>query len=310
MPVGITERGDPWRLRLLGSHLLVAGATGAGKGSVLWSLLRGLGAGIRDGSVQVWAVDPKGGMELTPGSGMFTRFAYKDPEAMVELLEDAVDVMRERTERLRLAGTRLHEPSTVEPLVVVVVDELATLTAYQSDRELRKRADAALSLLLSQGRAPGVLVVAALQDPGKDIVSFRDLFPTRVALRLVEDVQVDMVLGRSARQRGAQCDRIPPSLPGVGYVVLDGIREPVRVRAAHVTDADLAEMTTTWPAPTRRPRCRSLGARRHDHHAGACRPEHGAARAGRRRRRREAVPRLRPPGAPGRLHHHDQPAHG
>ena len=79
MAVGITERGDPWRLRLLGSHLLVAGATGAGKGSVLWSLLRGLGAAIRDGSVQVWAVDPKGGMELTPGSGMFTRFAYQDP---------------------------------------------------------------------------------------------------------------------------------------------------------------------------------------------------------------------------------------
>ncbi len=76
-----------------------------------------------------------------------------------------------------------------------------------------------------------MLVVAAVQDPGKDVIGFRDLFPSRIALRLLEDVQVDMVLGRSARQRGAECDRIPASLPGVGYVVLEGVREPVRVRA-------------------------------------------------------------------------------
>jgi S-DNA-T family DNA segregation ATPase FtsK/SpoIIIE len=126
--------------------------------------------------------------------------------------------------------------------VVVLVDELAALTAYAGDRDLKRRAEAALQLLLSQGRAPGVLVVAAVQDPGKDVIGFRDLFPTRVALRLLEDVQVDMVLGRSARQHGAECDRIPPALPGVGYVVREGVREPVRVRAAHVTDADLAQM--------------------------------------------------------------------
>jgi S-DNA-T family DNA segregation ATPase FtsK/SpoIIIE len=85
-------------------------------------------------------------------------------------------------------------------------------------------------------------VVAAVQDPGKDVIGFRDLFPSRVALRLLEDVQVDMVLGRSARMRGAECDLIPASLPGVGYVVLEGVREPVRVRASYVSDEDLAEM--------------------------------------------------------------------
>ncbi len=62
-------------------------------------------------------------------------------------------------------------------------------------------------------------MIAAVQDPGKDVIGFRDLFPTRIALRLLEDVQVDMVLGRSARLHGAQCDLIPPSLPGVGYVI-------------------------------------------------------------------------------------------
>jgi S-DNA-T family DNA segregation ATPase FtsK/SpoIIIE len=49
-----------------------------------------------------------------------------------------------------------------------------------------------------------------------------------------------MVLGRSARQHGADCDQIPASLPGVGYVMLEGRREPVRVRSAFVADDDVA----------------------------------------------------------------------
>jgi S-DNA-T family DNA segregation ATPase FtsK/SpoIIIE len=250
LPVGRREDGRAWQVRLLGTHLLIAGATGSGKGSVVWSLVRAMGPAIRDGAVHLWAVDPKGGMELTPGAGLFSRFAYADGASMVELLEDAVAFMRDRAERLRREGQRLHAPTPGDPLVVVVVDEMAALTAYVGDRDLKKRAEAALQLLLSQGRAPGVLVVAAVQDPGKDVVTFRDLFPARVALRLLEDVQVDMVLGRAARQHGAECDQIPPSLPGVGYVVLEGVREPVRVRAAYVSDEDLTETVRAYsPRP-------------------------------------------------------------
>ena len=56
------------------------------------------------------------------------------------------------------------------------------------------------------GCTVSVVVVAALQDPGKDVLPFRDLFPTRIALRLIEEVQVDMILSRGARDRGAHCD--------------------------------------------------------------------------------------------------------
>jgi len=244
--IGTRADGEPWLLRLLGMHVLIAGATGAGKGSVLWSLIRALGPAIRDRRVELWAVDPKGGMELSPGAALFARFAYGDPAEMVQLLEEAVAYMRTRAERLRQSGQRVHAPAVGDPLVVVVVDEMAALTAYVGDRDLKKRAEAALQLLLSQGRAPGVLVVAALQDPGKDVLPFRDVFPARIALRLLEDTQVDMVLGRSARLHGADCDQIPASLPGVGYVALEGIREPVRVRAAYGSDADLSQMVTDY----------------------------------------------------------------
>ncbi|WP_435149473.1 FtsK/SpoIIIE domain-containing protein [Micromonospora aurantiaca (nom. illeg.)] len=239
--LGVDEDGQPYRLRLAGSHVLIAGATGSGKGSVLWSLLRSLAGGIRSGLVEVWAFDPKGGMELAAGVPLFTRFAYDDPDSMAGVLEEAVKRMRLRAGRLR-GVTRQHVPTPEDPLLVLVVDELAALTAYITDRKVRDRIKESLGLLLSQGRAVGVHVVAALQDPRKDVLPFRDLFPTRIGLRLTEPEQVDMVLGDAARDRGALCDRIPESSPGVGFVVLDGVREPVRVRFAYLTDDDIRQL--------------------------------------------------------------------
>jgi hypothetical protein len=37
-------------------------------------------------------------------------------------------------------------------------------------------------------------------------------------------------------------------LPGVGFVVLDGLPDPVRVRASWVTDDDIAAMAERYPA--------------------------------------------------------------
>jgi S-DNA-T family DNA segregation ATPase FtsK/SpoIIIE len=242
LPVGRCEDGRPWLLRLLGSHLLIAGATGSGKGSVIWSAVRAMLPAIRGGWVQVWALDPKR-MELSFGRDLFTRYA-DTAATMVGLLEDAVTEMHNRA--AEFAGTtRTFTPSLAFPFLVVLVDELAFLTAYQPDRDLRKRAEAAIATLTSQGRSVGVCVVGALQDPRKDVISLRNLFPTRIALRLDESDQVDMVLGDGARDRGALADEISP-LPhtgaGVGYVRLEGSPHVVRVRAAYVADHDIHAM--------------------------------------------------------------------
>ncbi|WP_260428424.1 hypothetical protein [Micromonospora globispora] len=61
--VGRQEDGDGYPLRLFGTQVLVVGATGAGKGSVIWSVVRSLAAGVTSGLVQIWGLDPKGGME-------------------------------------------------------------------------------------------------------------------------------------------------------------------------------------------------------------------------------------------------------
>jgi DNA segregation ATPase FtsK/SpoIIIE, S-DNA-T family len=244
--VGLQEDGEPWCLRVLGTHLLLAGVTESGKSSVLWSLLRGLAPAIYEGTVVVWALDPKGGMELGPGEALFARFCAEDFEAMADMLDEAVAVMQKRTRRCRAEGVRLHTPTVKEPLILVVIDEIATLTAYQADRKLRARFDRSIGLLLSQGRGPGVSVLGALQDPRMEVLGFRGLFPTRVALQLDEPGQVDMVLGPGARDQGALCDKIPDSLRGVAYVRVEGVREPTRVRAAYVTDDDITAMAALY----------------------------------------------------------------
>ena len=64
--------------------------------------------------------------------------------------------------------------------MVVLVDEVAFLTAYQADRKLPDRILAALATLTTQGRAVGYCLVAALQDPRKEVLNICNLFPNTV----------------------------------------------------------------------------------------------------------------------------------
>jgi S-DNA-T family DNA segregation ATPase FtsK/SpoIIIE len=247
VPVGRHEDGTTWSLRLSGTHLLIAGATGSGKGSVLWSLLNAMTPDIEVGRVAMWVMDPKGGMELRPGLPLFARFEDGTPDSMGALLEELVRLKDERARTLAAEGLRLHTPTADSPHIVLVIDELATLTAL-AERTVVRRIEQALGLLLTQGRACGITVVAAVQDPGKDVVGWRDLFPTRVALRLDNPIQVDMVLGEGARDAGARADQISELTPGVAYVRVEGTRELRRVRAAYLDDHDVAALAASITA--------------------------------------------------------------
>jgi S-DNA-T family DNA segregation ATPase FtsK/SpoIIIE len=71
----------------------------------------------------------------------------------------------------RLANMRARKirertvPTVDEPLLLLVVDEVASITAYVNDPALRRRIENALSLLLSQGRAPAVSLLLADAGP-------------------------------------------------------------------------------------------------------------------------------------------------
>jgi S-DNA-T family DNA segregation ATPase FtsK/SpoIIIE len=257
LPVGRREDGQGWLARVHGTHVLIAGATGAGKASLLWSIVRAMLPAMVAGLVRVWAADPKL-MELAYGRAIFDRYGRyaATPEAIVAMLEDAVAQMQARA-AIFAGRHREHTPTPEHPFIVVLVDEVAFLTAYLSDRAIRDRIKAALATLTTQGRAVGYSVIAALQDPRKEVMSIRNLFPDRIAMRLDEPEQVDMVLGDGARDRGALADQISTdgaTGAGVAYVRLADDPDPVRVRAAWVTDADIRAMVTEYaPAEKVRP---------------------------------------------------------
>ncbi|HEX5403519.1 MAG TPA: FtsK/SpoIIIE domain-containing protein [Pseudonocardiaceae bacterium] len=235
---GRTEYGQDWHVSLAGSHTLVAGSTGAGKNSVMWCPLVSIAPAIRDGLVRVSGIDPKG-MELAYGRRIFHRYAVTGAAAL-GVLDELVAAMDAR--KAEFAGRVRSVPISVEhPLEIVEFDEIGALTKY-TDRKTREAITERVALLTTQGRALGFTVRGYVQEPTKDTVPVRDLFPRRICLRVAAKSHVGMVLGDQAYERGAWANRIGESEAGVGYVFGEGVREPLRVRAGWVSDETIKEL--------------------------------------------------------------------
>ncbi|WP_328606256.1 FtsK/SpoIIIE domain-containing protein [Amycolatopsis sp. NBC_00345] len=239
---GRTEYGQDWRVPLVGpgAHCLVAGATGAGKNSVMWSPLISVAPAIRSGVVRVSGIDPKG-MELAYGRGIFARYAVTGAEVLALLDELLAELERRKAE---FAGKVREVPiSTLWPLELLEFDEIGALTRY-TDRKTREQIVEKIAILNTQGRALGFTVRGYVQEPTKDTVPVRELFPRRVCLRVTSKTHVGMVLGDGAYERGAWASRIPESAAGTGYVWGEGVREPLRVRAGWVPDETVKALET------------------------------------------------------------------
>ncbi|MFB9299643.1 FtsK/SpoIIIE domain-containing protein, partial [Kibdelosporangium philippinense] len=239
--IGRTETGKPWRIRLLGNQILVVGVQGAGKGSILWSVVWALAPMIKAGKVRLYGIDPKGGMELGQCPDIFHKVVFDNGPEAVELLEEIANEVRVRAGSYR-GLRRFWTRESREPFTLLIIDELADVIAYQTDKKLKERAQAAIQTITSQGRAPGFATLALVQDPRKEIVPFRNLFTTRIAMRLDEATQVDMVLGDGVRERGADAHEISELTPGVAWAKEDGKKEPLRGRAFYASDDNLWDL--------------------------------------------------------------------
>jgi S-DNA-T family DNA segregation ATPase FtsK/SpoIIIE len=237
---GRTEYGQDWFVPLTGpaSHTLTAGASGAGKNSVMWCPLVTIAPAIREGLVRVSGIDPKG-MELAYGRGVFHRYAVTGTEAL-HLLDELIAMMQAR--KTEFAGHVRSVPLSREhPLELLEFDEIGALTKY-IDRKTREAITEKVALLTTQGRALGFTVRGYVQEPTKDTVPVRELFPRRICLRVTAKSHVGMVLGDQAYERGAWANRISESEAGVGYVFGEGIREPLRIRAGWVPDEVIKQL--------------------------------------------------------------------
>ncbi|MBB5154032.1 cell division protein FtsK [Saccharopolyspora phatthalungensis] len=247
---GEDEYGNDWTEPLLGHHLIGCGATGSGKDSLIWNPLRGMGPAIRDGLVRVDFLDLKGGMAAGTARSLFHRYAA-EPDTGLEVIEAFRDDMKATQRHLAERGLRKFTVSRETPFRVLMIDELAMMTALGSSSTTR----AAIKLMaevMTQGRAPGFALCAYVQEPTKDIVPVRDLFTRRICLRTTAENHPDMVLGEGMRIKGALTDEIPADeeYAGIGFRVDQRSRRPTRVRAGWVSDADIAELVRTCtPGP-------------------------------------------------------------
>lgn len=269
IPLGATEDGGIWTEPLTGGNSwLVMGDTGSGKSGLIWNPLRAMGPMIRDGLVRVSMLDPKGGMETVRARELFYAWAdhvedADDDDSGTDALDDGAaedyrgdsalrvtlafrNRMKDRQAALAASGARKFTLSRETPFELLMIDEMSMLTAFGS-RLAAKSLNRMLAEILTQGRAAGFAVCGYLHEPTKDILPVRDLFTRRIALRTSSAAYVDMALGEDARARGALADEIPADeeYAGIGFRVDQRHRNPVRVRAGYVTDADIAELVRT-----------------------------------------------------------------
>ena len=77
-----TKTAPSWLVRLHGTHVLLAGSTGAGKASLIWGLIRGILPALADGTARILGADPKL-MELAYGRALFDRYGrYESDPAL------------------------------------------------------------------------------------------------------------------------------------------------------------------------------------------------------------------------------------
>ena len=148
--------------------------------------------------------------------------------------------MDDRYRELLARGVRKVRREDGLPLHLVVCDELAFYLTLP-DKSQRQEFAELLRDLVARGRAAGVIVCAATQKPGSDVVptSLRDLFGFRLALRCNTPQASDTILGQGWASAGADASTIPGGQRGVGYLLAEGER-PIRVKGFHLGDDDVA----------------------------------------------------------------------
>lgn len=239
--VGVDSSRRPVRLAVRGSHTLIIGLTGSGKGSAIASIIAAL-CRCRE-PWELSFVDLKRGTEAAFYEGLITRHAYTLDEA-VELVDGLLDMVNRRADELH-GQTRNLAPSHEYPQQILVIDEAAELAAGvdKKTRELSQHLLQALDELLRIGRSWGFSCIAATQDPRVEAFKLRPRFPQRLCLRVNDESEAQMCLGKHAVELGARPWLLPASLPGSCWSASTEGGMPQRFRFRFYTDEEIRNFT-------------------------------------------------------------------
>jgi S-DNA-T family DNA segregation ATPase FtsK/SpoIIIE len=182
-------------------HLLIAGATGAGKSVCMNTFLISLLYQNAPHELKFILIDPKR-VELMPYNGiphLLTPVITESDKAL-QALRWAIAEMGRRLHRLSEAGVRnLQEFNEKQeddakklPRIVIVIDELADLMM----RQHRKDTETMIARIAQMARAVGMHLIIATQRPSVDVITglIKANIPTRIAFRVVSAVDSRTIL--------------------------------------------------------------------------------------------------------------------
>src|SRR5215203_757551 len=235
IPLGVDEYGEPVSIALAERNVLIGGEPGAGKSAALSMLVA---TAALDPAARVWLLDGKL-VELAAWAPVAERLAGPEGEQAIELLRNVREEMETRYRELLASGLRKVPREDGLPLHLVVCDELAFYLTLP-DKRMRQEFAELLRDLVARGRAAGVIVVAATQKPGADVVpsALRDLFGFRLALRCNTPQASDTILGQGWASAGWDASQIPGGQRGVGLLLSEDER-PVRLKSFYLADPDV-----------------------------------------------------------------------
>ncbi len=220
-------------------HLLVAGATGAGKSVGMNTFLLSLLYQNSPQDLRFIMVDPKR-VELTTYNGIphLLTPVITQPEKAHAALKWAVGEMNRRYQLLADKGYRnLEEYNAAEarPLhkIIIVIDELADLMMQAQ----KKETEALICRIAQMARAVGMHLILATQRPSVDVITglIKANIPTRIAFTVTSGVDSRTIIDSI----GAE------DLLGMGDMLyLPGNRtKPIRVQGVYVSSKEIERVT-------------------------------------------------------------------
>jgi S-DNA-T family DNA segregation ATPase FtsK/SpoIIIE len=252
-------------------HLLIAGATGAGKSVFINTLVLSILYKSTPDEVRLLMVDPKrielstyadiphllypiitSPKEATAG----LRWAVMEMERRYELLAKAgvrnIRSFNQRLEREGLlapsgggAGGQATDPEhparlSALPYILVIIDELADLMMVSS-----KEVEALITRLAQMARAAGIHLVLATQRPSVDVITglIKANFPARISFQVSSRVDSRTILDCQGAEH----------LLGLGDMLFlpPGSSNLQRIHGALVSDREIERVVDFWKGQAR-----------------------------------------------------------
>ena len=218
------------------THLLIAGATGAGKSVCINTLITSILYKATPDEVKLIMIDPKK-VELSVYNGIPHLLipVVSDVQKAAGALNWAIREMERRYDLLEKYGVRnikgYNKLPDIEklPYIVIIVDELADLMMTTG-----KEVENAIVRLTQLARAAGMHLVIATQRPDANIVTglIKANVPSRIAFKVAGSVNSKIILDSTGAEK----------LLGRGDMLLKTRAfddKPLRIQGAFVTDEEV-----------------------------------------------------------------------